>query len=90
MKQNIKKDSTLESGKKVVEQVGFNGCKSKGYRILKKNGVVISRTLLSTDTYSPQNKIVRVGTKKVTTNKNNTTNTTKKENATKPENKTEQ
>lgn len=85
-----KKDSTLESGKKVVEQVGFNGCKSKGYRILKKNGVVISRTLLSTDTYSPQNKIVRVGTKKVTTNKNNTTNTTKKENATKPENKTEQ
>lgn len=80
-----KKDSTLESGKQVVEQVGFNGCKSKGYRILKKNGVVISRTLLSTDTYSPQNKVVRVGTKKVTTNKNNTTNTTKKDNNTKTE-----
>lgn len=63
-----KKDSTLEKGKKVVEQVGFNGCKSKGYRILKKNGVIISKTLLSTDTYSPQSKIVRVGTKEVTGN----------------------
>ena len=72
-----KKDSTLESGKKVVEQVGFNGCKSKGYRILKKNGVVISRTLLSTDTYSPQNKVVRVGTKKVTTNTQTQTQETK-------------
>ena len=68
-----KKDPTLENGKKVVEQVGFNGCKSKGYRILKKNGTVISKTLLSTDTYSPKNKIVRVGTKKVTNNKTTTT-----------------
>lgn len=67
-----KKDSTLEKGKKVVEQVGFNGCKSKGYRILKKNGVIISKTLLSTDTYSPQSKIVRVGTKKATTNSSTT------------------
>ena len=67
-----KKDSTLASGKQVVEQVGFNGCKSKGYRILKKNGVVISKTLLSTDTYSPQNKVVRVGTKKATTNSSTT------------------
>lgn len=72
-----KKDSTLASGKQVVEQVGFNGCKSKGYRILKKNGVVISKTLLSTDTYSPQNKVVRIGTKKVTTNSNTTKQTTK-------------
>ena len=56
----------------MVEQVGFNGCKSKGYRILKKNGVVISKTLLSTDTYSPKNKVVRVGTKKATTNSNTT------------------
>ena len=81
-----KKDPTLENGKKVVEQVGFNGCKSKGYRILKKNGTVISKTLLSTDTYSPKNKIVRVGTKKVTNNK--TTTTQNKD--IKIENKTEQ
>ena len=38
-----------------------------------KNGTVISKTLLSTDTYSPKNKIVRVGTKKVTNNKTTTT-----------------
>lgn len=79
-----KKDSTLASGKQVVEQTGFNGVKSRGYRILKKNGVVISRTLLSTDTYSPKNKIVRVGTKKETKtetnkNKNEETNTVKEE-----------
>lgn len=73
-----KKDSTLASGKQVVEQIGFNGCKSRGYRILKKNGVVISRTLLSTDTYSPQNKVVRVGTKKSTTNNSTTNQETKK------------
>lgn len=59
-----KKDPTLANGKKVVEQIGFNGCKSKGYRILKKNGAIISKTLLSTDTYSPKTQIVRVGTKK--------------------------
>lgn len=74
-----KKDSTLEKGKQVVEQVGFNGCKSKGYRILKKNGVVISKTLLSTDTYSPQSKIVRVGTKQVTSNNNKNSTTQKQE-----------
>ena len=72
-----KYDSTLEEGKKVVEQVGFNGCRSEGYRILKKNGVVISKTLLSKDSYSPQNKIVRVGTKKTTSA---TTGTTKQTN----------
>ena len=72
-----KYDSTIEEGKKVVEQVGFNGCRSEGYRILKKNGVVISKTLLSKDSYSPQNKIVRVGTKKTTSA---TTGTTKQTN----------
>ncbi len=63
-------DATLEEGKEVVEQYGANGCRSEGYRILKLNGKVISQTLLSKDTYSAKQKIVRRGTKKVTTTTN--------------------
>ena len=37
------------------------------YKILKLNGKVVSQTLLSKDTYSPQERIVRRGTKQVTT-----------------------
>lgn len=59
-----KEDPTLEEGKEVVEQIGFNGCRSEGYKILKHNGKIISQTLLSKDTYSPQERIVRKGTKK--------------------------
>ena len=62
-----KEDPTLEQGKEVVEQIGFNGCRSEGYKILKLNGKVVSQTLLSKDTYSPQERIVRRGTKKVIT-----------------------
>ena len=59
-----KEDPTLEEGKEVVEQYGFNGCRSEGYKILKLNGKIVSQTLLSKDTYSPQERIVRRGTKK--------------------------
>lgn len=60
-----KEDPTLEVGKEVVEQIGFNGCRSEGYKIVKHNGKIISQTLLSKDTYSPQERIVRRGTKQV-------------------------
>lgn len=59
-----KEDPTLEEGKEVVEQIGFPGCRSEGYKIVKHNGKIISQTLLSKDTYSPQERIVRRGTKK--------------------------
>lgn len=59
-----KEDKTLDEGKEIVEQAGFNGCRSEGYRILKLNGKVVSQTLLSKDTYSAQERIVRKGTKK--------------------------
>ncbi len=58
------KDPTLPKGQTKVIQNGSNGCKSVAYRILKKNGEVISKTLLSQDTYNPHNKIIAVGTKK--------------------------
>lgn len=58
-----KKDATLPKGKTKVIQSGSNGCKAVAYRILKQNGEVISKTLLSNDTYNPHNKIVAIGTK---------------------------
>ncbi len=61
-----KEDITLEEGKEVEEQSAITGCRSEGYKILKKNGKVISTTLLSKDTYNSRNRIVRRGTKKTT------------------------
>lgn len=57
-------DSSLEEGKEVVEQSGHNGCQSEAYRILKLNGKVVSKTLLSRDTYDAMQTIIRRGTKK--------------------------
>lgn len=56
-------DSSLAKGKTKVIQSGSNGCKTETYKILKKNGKVVSRTLLSKDTYNPHNKVVARGTK---------------------------
>ena len=55
------KTSSLVKGKQKVIQSGSNGCKSVAYRVYKKNGVEVSRQLLSRDTYNPHNKIVSVG-----------------------------
>lgn len=56
-------DPTLAEGKEVVEQSGYTGCTSEAYRILKLNGEVVSKTLLSKDTYDPMTRIIRRGTK---------------------------
>ena len=56
-------DASLEKGEEVVEQAGYTGCTSEAYRILKLNGEVVSKTLLSKDTYDPMTRIVRRGTK---------------------------
>lgn len=56
-------DATLEKGKQKVIQSGYDGVKSKTYKTLKLNGQVVSKTLLSTDTYKSQDKIIAVGTK---------------------------
>lgn len=54
----------LEEGKQKVIQVGHNGIKSKAYKTVKYNGKVISKTLLSADTYQPMNRVIEKGTKK--------------------------
>lgn len=60
-----KNDATLEEGKEIVEESGFDGCNSETYKILKLNGKVISQTLVSRDTYDPMDRIVIRGTKKI-------------------------
>ena len=55
-------DATLPTGETRVVQSGSSGCRSVCYRILKQNGEVVSKDLLSSDTYSPHNKVVAVGT----------------------------
>ena len=56
-------DNTLAKGTQVVKQNGYYGYKYETYKVLSLNGSVVSSTLLSTDTYIPLTKIVRVGTK---------------------------
>lgn len=55
-------DPSLPVGKQVVQQAGHNGSKVEAYKVLKLNGQVVSRTLLSKDTYNAMKRIVRVGT----------------------------
>lgn len=59
-------DFTLEVGKEVVDQAGMNGCKSITYKLLYLNGELVSKTTISTDTYSAMQRIVRRGTKQAT------------------------
>lgn len=59
-------DDSLEEGEEVIEQSGYTGCTSEAYKILKLNGKVVSKTLLSKDTYDPMTRIIRRGTKKET------------------------
>lgn len=64
-KTNYINDNTLEEGVEIIEQNGSNGVKSETYKILKQNGAVISKSLLSSDTYNSLEKVIRKGTKKV-------------------------
>ena len=56
-----KDDASLAPGEEKVTQGGMNGCKSITYKIKKLNGVEVSREVLSSDTYSPMNKIISRG-----------------------------
>ncbi len=64
-------DNTIAKGKQVVVQAGTNGYKSEAYITKKLNGKVVSTTLLSRDTYKAVTKIVKVGTKVVSTSSGN-------------------
>ncbi len=70
-------DSSLAEGQQKVTQSGMNGCKSITYKILRLNGTEVSRSVLSSDTYDPMNKIISVGPQKTVS----TSSTTNKENS---------
>lgn len=53
----------LKNGEEVVESIGANGAKSIAYIVLKKNGKIISKTVLSEDSYNPMTRVVRTGDK---------------------------
>ena len=53
----------LTQGTERVISKGANGYRSVAYKILKQNGQEISRVLLSSDKYSPENREVERGTK---------------------------
>jgi len=58
------KDSTLEAGKKIVEDAGEAGKKLVTYRITKRNGKVTNREELASKVLvEAKQKVVRVGTK---------------------------
>ena len=59
-------DPTMEAGKEVVKQKGHNGTKSETYKIVSLNGKVISKTLLSKDTYNAMQTLIVRGTKGAT------------------------
>lgn len=61
-------DSSLEEGKTKIIQKGTAGYKSVAYKTVKYNGKVISKELLSQDTYGSTPKIIAVGTKVVENN----------------------
>ena len=58
-KTEYKNDYTLKKGTEVTVQNGENGCTSETYKSLIKNGVVISKTLISTDTYNALPTIIK-------------------------------
>lgn len=69
-------DISLPEGTEVVQQKGTNGLKTQTYMTKMLDGKVISTTLLSTDTYNAMARIVKKGTKKVTTNNTQTNSQT--------------
>ena len=69
-------DSSLATGQEVVTQKGANGLVCKTYMTKMLNGKVVSTTLLSTDTYSAMQRIVKRGVSKTTSSQTTPSTTT--------------
>lgn len=57
-------DNTTAEGTEEIKQKGANGCVTETYIIKSLNGQVVSKDLLSKDTYSAMQRIILKGTKK--------------------------
>ena len=53
------KDNTLKKGEQVIVQQGEDGCTSETYKLLYKNGLLVSKTLVSKDTYNDLPTIIK-------------------------------
>lgn len=53
----------LQKGEENIIQQGSNGYKSQAYKVVKLNGKIISKTLLSKDSYNPMQRVIERGTK---------------------------
>lgn len=51
-------DTSLAKGQSKVIQKGSNGATSITYKILKKNGVAVSKEVISRDKYQPHNQVI--------------------------------
>lgn len=60
-------DASLAPGAEVVKQNGANGLQTETYITKSLDGKVVSRSLLSKDTYTPMQKIIRRSTKSAET-----------------------
>ena len=56
-------DSSLTSGEEKLKQRGADGVIVNSYKITKENGTIISKELLSKDTYKPLERIIAKSTK---------------------------
>ena len=74
IKVEYENDNSLNEGTEVIKESGSNGFKTETYKILKKDGEVVSKSLISTDYYSGHTRVIRKGTKKVEEQKNNQVN----------------
>lgn len=54
-------NSNLESSEQKVKQLGANGAVVNNYKVVKLNGSIVSRTLISQDTYNALNKLIETG-----------------------------
>lgn len=54
-------DSNLKNREEVIMQNGYKGCTCETYRILKSNGKIVSKTLLSKDSYDSLPMIIKKG-----------------------------
>ncbi|MBR5507317.1 MAG: VanW family protein [Clostridia bacterium] len=57
-------DANLYEDERVVSEKGSNGTRTESYKIVKENGEIVSKTLLSKSSYTPTSEVVKVGTKK--------------------------
>lgn len=53
-------DNSIPVDSQVIKQTGKYGYKCSTYRVLYRNGKLVSKDLLSTDTYKPQKQIVKI------------------------------